>query len=134
LLNRSDGLDDSIFFLSLLFLLATSLLLMVDTKVAVFADAFGIECAVAVFAFSCELCAALGMITIFAHSVGVVLLSGVGALRNNFSMLLEHSTSRVADLAILRGLLFTLRILVLMRTLALLLSGVSLSLLLNSFA
>jgi hypothetical protein len=129
LLNRSDGLDDSIFFLSLLYFLAASLLLMVDTKVAVFADAFGIECAVAVFTFSCELGAALGMIAIFAHSIGVVLLTGVGALRNNFSMFLEHS----ADLAILRVLLFTLRILILMRMLALLLSGVSLSTLLNSF-
>lgn len=59
-------------------------------------------------AFSCQLCAAFSMITVFAHAVGIVLFGSMRALRNNFSMLLEHSTY-FADLAILRGLLYTLR-------------------------
>ena len=50
------------------------------------------------------------MIAIFAHAVGIVLFTSVTALRNNFSMLLEDRIN-LADLAILRGLLNTLRLL-----------------------
>lgn len=55
----------------------------------------------------CQLCAALGVIAIFAHSVGIVLFTSVTALRNNFSMLLADRIN-FADLAILRVLLTTL--------------------------
>lgn len=50
------------------------------------------------------------MIAIFAHAVGIVLITCMTALRNNFSMLLEDRIN-FADLAILRGLLYTLGLL-----------------------
>ena len=81
---------------------------MINAKVAVLADAFGIQSAVIVSTFSCKLCAALCMIAIFAHSVGIVLFGIVGALSDYFAMFLENYTS-LSDLAILRGLLFALR-------------------------
>lgn len=52
------------------------------------------------------------MITIFAHSVGIVLFTSVTTLRNNFSMLLEDLIN-FADLTILRVLLNTLGLLTL---------------------
>ena len=60
----------------------------------------------------CQLSAPLGVITIFAHSVGIVLFTSVTTLRNNFSMLLEDLIN-FADLTILRVLLNTLRLLTL---------------------
>jgi hypothetical protein len=65
-----------------------------------------------VLTLCCQLSAPLGVITIFAHSVGIVLFTSVTALRNNFSMLLEDLIN-FADLTILRVLLNTLGLLTL---------------------
>jgi len=87
---------------------------MIDAKITILADSFSIEGTVGVLAFRSQLCATLGVITVFAHSVGIVLFTSMRALRNNFSMLLEDGINFV-DLSILRGLLYTLGSLTLAR-------------------
>lgn len=62
------------------YLLTASLLFVVDAQVAVLADSLGVKGTLSVLAFGSQLCAALGMITVLAHSVGIVLFTSVGAL------------------------------------------------------
>jgi ABC-type nickel/cobalt efflux system permease component RcnA len=85
---------------------------VIDAQVAVLADALGVQGTVFVLTLCCQLSAPLGVIAIFAHSVGIVLFISVTALRNNFSMLLEDRIN-FAYLAILRALLNTLGLLTL---------------------
>ena len=91
-------------------LLVASLLFVIDTQVAVLANALCVQSTVFVLTLCCQLCASFGMITIFAHSVGIVLFSTVTALRDKLSMLLEDCIDFL-DLAFLRILFCTLGLL-----------------------
>ena len=82
------GRDFYVLFIRLIFF-AAALLLVVDAKVAILADSFGIKGAVGVLTFSCQLCAAFGVIAVFAHPVGIVLFTSMSALRYHFSVFLE---------------------------------------------
>jgi hypothetical protein len=76
---------------TLLFLICP-LFLVIDTEVAIFAETLGIQCAVSVFA----LCGFLGpttlVVAVLAHAVRVILLSGVRAFCDEFSMFLNVLT------------------------------------------
>lgn len=55
---------------------------MVNAQVTVFADTLGIQGSVVMVALACFLGAALGMVTVLAHTISVVLLGSMRAFGN----------------------------------------------------
>lgn len=67
------------------------LVFMIDTQIAVLADAFCVESAVRMAAGGCELCAAFRVIAVLAHPVGIVGLGSVCALSDHLPMFLAQA-------------------------------------------
>jgi len=70
--------------------LGGSLAFVVDTEVAVLAQTLGVEGPLCMTTDGGHLGSALGVVTVFAHAVSIVLLVGVVALRDMLPMFLEE--------------------------------------------
>jgi len=62
----------AIFVRVLVVLKSRSFFLVIDAKVAILADPFGVKSAIVMFTFEGFLSSSLGVIAVLAHSVGVV--------------------------------------------------------------
>lgn len=66
----------------------SSLLFVVDTKIAVLAETLGVECSIIMITLSWLSSSTLSVITLLTHAVSIVWFRGVRAFRDYFPMLL----------------------------------------------